>query len=273
MANILISGGSGFIGSALAKKLAGEGNNIVVLTRSRNNQSPLKNISYSYWDPSAEIIDRKVLFNADAVVHLAGAGVADKRWTPERKKELFESRVKSAQLLMNVLKETPNNVKTIVSASAIGFYGADPVIPNPSPFVEGSKPAEDFLGRLSEAWEGSVALSASLGIRLVILRTGIVLGNGGGAYPEFKKTLPFGMATILGSGKQVISWIHLEDLVQMYSDVLQKKQYSGIYNGVSPNPVSNRRLILAIASQRQKFFVPVHIPSFVLKAMMGEMSV
>lgn len=273
MSTIVISGGSGFIGSALANKLAGEGNEVIILTRSPKDNKFSNNISWSSWDPSRKIIDREVIAKADAIVHLAGAGVADKRWTAKRKKELFESRVQSAELLMKILEEVPNQVKTVVSASAIGYYGSDSVIPNPSPFTEESAAANDFLGSLSTSWEASVAPSQKMGKRLVILRTGIVLGNGGGAYPEFKKTLPFGMASILGNGEQVVSWIHLDDLVQMYIDVLKNERYSGVYNAVAPEPVNNRELILQIARQTRKFYVPVHIPHFVLKTILGEMSV
>jgi len=273
MSTIVISGGSGFIGSALAKKLADAGNQIIILTRSQKEKNPSNNISYSHWDPSRQTIDREVIANADAIVHLAGAGVADKRWTEKRKKDLFESRVQSSDLLMKVLNEVPNRISTIVSASAIGYYGADPVIPNPSPFVENSVPANDFLGSLSTAWEASVTPSQKTGRRLVILRTGIVLGNEGGAYPEFKKTFSLGVASILGKGNQVISWIHLDDLVQIYTEALQNKKLSGVYNAVSPFPVNNKDLILQIATQRKKFFIPVHVPVFVLKTMLGEMSV
>ena len=142
--------------------------------------------------------------------------MADKRWTKKRKQEIVDSRVNSSKLIVDSLKTIPNKVKAVVSASAIGWYGPDPVIPNPKLFAEDATANDDFLGTTCKLWEESIEPITQLGIRLVKLRTGIVLSNEGGALKEFLKPLKIGVAAILASGKQIISWIHIDDLVNMY---------------------------------------------------------
>jgi len=161
----------------------------------------------------------------------------------------------------------------VISASAIGYYGPDPVIPNPDPFVETDAPATDFLGTTVKEWEEAMLPVTDSGRRLVILRTGIVLSGKGGAYTEFCKPLRFGMAAILGSGKQVVSWIHIDDLVRLYIHAIQHEEWKGIYNAVALKPVSNREMILKIARSKKRFFIPVPVPAFALKGALGEMSV
>ena len=151
---------------------------------------------------------------ADHIIHLAGAGVVDKKWTDAYKKEIQDSRTESSRLLVSALKNNTNKVKTVVSASAIGWYGAD--APGAKPFVETDVPANDFLGETCRLWEDSITPVEALQVRLVKLRTGIVLSNNGGALTEFKKPLKLGVAGILGDGKQMVSWIHVDDLCSMY---------------------------------------------------------
>lgn len=271
MARIVITGGTGMIGRALTKELLLQGHKVIVLTRQAKAEK--NGIIYKEWDVENGTIDRSAIEQADYIIHLAGANVADGRWTEKRKKEIVDSRVKSGNLLVKALREIPNDIKAVVSASAIGWYGPDPVVPNPKPFVE-TDPADDaFLGRTCQQWEGAIWPVADLGKRLVICRIGIVLSNVGGAYAEFKKPLKFGVASILGSGKQVISWVHIDDLVQLFIKAIDDESLQGIYNAVSPQPVSNKELIIAIAKDRGKFYVPVPVPSIGLKIGLGEMSV
>ncbi|HKO82001.1 MAG TPA: TIGR01777 family oxidoreductase, partial [Chitinophagaceae bacterium] len=208
------------------------------------------------------------------IIHLAGAGIADKRWTKKRKKEIVDSRVKGAELLVKMCRENSNNLKAIVSASAIGWYGADPVIPNPKPFREDDPPDHSFLGNTCEQWEKSTEAFSQLGKRVVRLRTGIVLSNEGGALNEIKKPLRFGIAAILGSGKQVYSWIHIDDLVRLYINAIEDDNMRGVYNAVAPKPVSNKELTIQLArAKKGNFFIPLHVPAFVLKTILGEMSI
>jgi uncharacterized protein len=271
MATITITGGTGMVGSALIKKLADKGHNIIVLTRKAKPSAG--KISYRVWNVETGTIDASAITEADYIVHLAGAGVAEERWTEKRKKEIVESRVKSGELLVRSLASMPNKVKAVISASAQGWYGADPRIPNPRPFIETDGADDQFLGHTCKQWEGAISPVAALGKRLVIFRIGIVLSNKGGAYPAFRKPLQFGAATILGSGKQVVSWIHIDDLVRLFMTGIENNNWQGVYNAVAPHPVSNKELILQMAKQRGKFSVSLPVPAFALKVALGEMSV
>ena len=192
----------------------------------------------------------------------------------QRKKEIQDSRTQTSTLLVKALKENENKVRTVVSASGIGWYGPDPVTPNPKPFVETDDCYDDFLGNTCRAWEESIAPVTALGKRLVWLRTGIALSETGGAMDKFKKPMQFGIAPILGNGKQVMSWIHLDDLVRLYIYAIENEKVSGAYNAVAPFPISNKSFTLKLAQEiKGKFFIPVYVPTFMLKLILGEMSV
>jgi uncharacterized protein len=274
MSTILITGGTGLIGSALTNKLVAEGHEVIVLSRSAKTSNE-KNISYAKWDVDAQTIDAAAIAKADYIIHLAGAGVADKRWTEARKKEIQSSRTESSKLLIKGLKETPNNVKAVISASAIGWYGDDASHNSrKKPFTEERLADTEFLGETSRLWEESIKPVEQLGKRLVRIRIGIVLSNDGGALLEFKKPITFGVAGVLGSGKQVISWIHVDDLCRMFIYAIKNETLRGVYNAVAPTPVTNKELTLALAQKiKGKFYIPLHVPAFVLKIMLGEMSV
>lgn len=273
MSVILVTGGTGLVGKALTKVLLSLGYEVIVLTRdpgkSRSVQTGLR---YAGWDIQKGYMDEQALVKADHIIHLAGAGVAERRWTKKRKKEIRDSRVLSGRLLINYLSETPNRVRTLVSSSAIGWYGPDPVIPNPAPFTENAPPSADFLGATCRDWEKSVDVSLPPGIRLVKLRTGIVLSREGGALKEFIRPLRLGVAAVPGSGRQVVSWIHITDLVNCYINAIENMSMRGVYNAVAPAPVSTRELVMHLAKSRGKWFIPFSVPSFILKMVLGEMS-
>ena len=274
MATVLITGGTGLIGQALTKELLSKGYEVIILTRNPNKEKQTAGqVSYVGWNLAAQTIDEKAIQKADYIVHLAGANVAGGRWTEKRKKEIVESRTKSGQLLVKALKQIPNKIKTVVSASAIGFYGPDPIIPNPKPFVETDPSDNSFLGRTCVQWESAIDPVIESGKRLVKFRTGIVLSNDSGAYAEFKKPLKFGIASVLGSGKQIISWIHINDIAGLYLYAIENEKIEGVYNAVAPQPVSNKKLIETMAREKAGFSVTAHVPEFVLKTMLGEMSI
>jgi uncharacterized protein len=273
MQTVLITGGTGLVGKALGQALLAKGYRVIILTREISRQSPFAHLTYANWNVEQQIIDKQALASADYIIHLAGAGVADKRWTAKRKNEILDSRVNSSKLIVDSLQTVQHNVKAVVSASAIGWYGPDAVVPNPTPFVETDEPHTDFLGSTCKLWEESIEPVMAAGIRLVKLRTGIVLSKEGGALKEFLKPLKFGVAAVLGNGKQVISWIHIDDLVSMYIAAIENEKMSGAYNAVAPVPVSNKQLTLTLAKSRKRFFIPIHVPSFMLKIILGEMSV
>lgn len=243
------------------------GYKVIILTRSVKPAQGA--ISYASWDVDKSLIDKNAIAQADHIIHLAGAGVADKRWSDKRKKEIIDSRVKSSELLINALKETENKVQSLVSASAIGWYGSDE---KGKVFTENDPPANDFLGKTCSLWEQSIAPAKHLGKRLVILRTGIVLSNDGGAFAEFKKPMKAGIAAILGSGKQMISWIHIDDMCRLYMEAVENANLYGVYNAVT-DYISNKELILRTAKARKKPFIPIHVPEFALKIALGEMSI
>ena len=274
MSTILITGGTGLIGSALTNMLTGKGHKVIVLTRSEK-PSDKNNVSYAAWNIKSQKIDESAVSSADYIIHLAGAGVADKRWTSDRKKEITESRRQSSALLVKALQQVPNKVKAVVSASATGWYGPDENRPaKKKAFTEDMHADKDFLGETCRLWEASVQPVKEAGKRLVKLRIGIVLSNDGGALPEFKKPVRFGIAGVLGSGKQIVSWIHIEDLCRMFIYAIENESMEGVFNAVAPAPVRNKELILLLAkNMKGRFFVHMHVPVFVLKTMLGEMSV
>ncbi|MBC7848207.1 MAG: TIGR01777 family protein [Chitinophagaceae bacterium] len=279
MQTVVITGGTGLIGSALSKLLNQQRYQVVLLTRS----AP-KLIQFSpevqpttikaHWDPARQEIDDTVIANADFILNLAGAGVADKRWTEDRKKEIVQSRIDSGKLLVRSLERIPNKVKAVVNASGVGWYGPDPQIPNPKPFTEDQPAYDDFLGRTCVAWEESIKPVSSLGKRLVILRTGIVMSNEGGALKEFKMPLNFGVAAILGTGKQIMSWIHIEDLCRIFLKAIEGDEMQGVYNAVAPVPATNKNIATTLARNKNgKLFLPIRVPAFALKLGLGEMSI
>jgi uncharacterized protein (TIGR01777 family) len=276
MQTVLITGGTGLIGKALTKHLTAKGYKVAVLTRKKPQVSSNKiqnaNIEYGEWNVATQTIDIKAVQKADHIIHLAGAGVMDKRWSEAYKKEIVESRTKSSELIFNTLKNNSNSVKTIVSASAIGWYGPD--IITGKYFVETDEADKSFLGETCRLWEANIEPVEQLGKRLVKLRTGIVFSNDGGDFVEFKKSLQFGVAAILGNGKQIISWIHIDDLCKLYINAIENEKLSGSYNAVAPEPIANKQLIVEIAKKiKGKFFIPAHVPEFVLKIILGEQSI
>ncbi len=271
MATILVTGGTGLVGRALTRELTAQGHRCIVFSR---KPAPAKGgIRFTPWDTEAGTLDDASLLEADYIIHLAGAGVADKRWSVARKKEILDSRVRSGQLLARKLTQLPHKVKALISASAIGWYGADPVIPNPHPFTEENPADTAFLGETCRQWEASLSALERSPVRVVKLRIGIVLSREGGALKEFLKPLQFGVAAVLGNGKQVVSWIHLDDLVNMFIYAVNNDKLQGVYNATAPMPVTNRELTLALAKARRQFYIPLPVPAFVLKIMMGEMSI
>lgn len=271
MAGVIITGGTGLVGTALTHALLKEGYAVTVLTRNiQKHPARIKGVQYATWNPQSGEIDTTIFSTADYIVNLAGANIAEKRWTKKRKREILESRVQSAQLLVKALKEIPNHIKAVISASAIGWYGIDK---NTSiAFKESDPPANDFFGTTCKEWEAAIAPVAELGKRLVIFRNGIVLSNEGGAYPKLKQSFKFKVAAILGSGKQIISWVHVQDLVNMYLLALRDERLRGVYNAVAPSPVSYKGLLTTIGAQKNIRYICLPVPEFMLKLALGEVS-
>lgn len=265
MKNILITGGTGLVGSYLTEMLLAKGYAVSHLSRSMSK----KGIKTFLWDVEKQEIDAKCIENCDAIIHLAGAGVADSRWTDARKKEITESRTLSSKLLVEVLKNHSNQVKVFISASAIGIYGSDL---SEIEVDENSTLGNDFLADVTKKWENSVQEIENLGIRLAKIRIGIVLAKNGGALPKIIMPIKFGVGAALGSGKQYMSWIHFKDLCQIFCEAIVNQAYKGAINAVAPNPVTNKEFTISVATLLKKpMFLP-NIPSFILKIILGEMS-
>lgn len=272
MSTILITGGTGLVGTALSNYLVSKNYHIIILTRNVHNKRSAPGIELAEWDVKKQQIDISAVQKADHIIHLAGASVFDKRWTASYKKEIEESRTQSSRLLINTLKDHSHSIKTVVSSSAIGWYGADKIAGHA--FTE-EEPADDgFLGNICRLWEQSIEPVTALGIRLVKLRTALVLSNAGGFLSPVQKGLRFGVATITGSGKQVVSWVHIDDLCRIFLHAIENKNMQGAYNAAAPVPVPMKELVLKEARLlKGNFYIPLHIPAFLLKIVLGERSI
>jgi uncharacterized protein (TIGR01777 family) len=275
MSTILITGGSGMVGTRLTEMLIGQGHEVIILSRNPLPADLLpKAVSQAKWDVNKKWIDPQAFAAADHIIHLAGAGVADKRWNKKRKAEILSSRSETGALLVHAMQTIPNKIKTVVSASAIGWYGADTSRTPKLGFTEEAPSDTEFLGETCRIWEQNIQGVTESGKRLVILRIGIVLSNSGGALLEFKKPIRLGFAAILGNGKQYISWIHIDDLCGMFIKAMDDQSMHGVYNAVAPEIVTNKILTIALArSMKNSFFIPIHVPAFLLRWILGEMSI
>ena len=270
MSTIGIIGGTGFVGTHLVAQLAEKGHKVLIFTRKGGTKRDAStNVSYHVFDYKTKQCDAEAFARLDAVVNLAGAAVAEKRLTTARKQEIVSSRVDNTQWLLQQIEAHAKNCKTFVAASATGFYGPDR--PGTTPFTETAPPYNDFLGETCRKWEAA-SLAGSGIVRTVILRIGIVMGKEGGAFPELAGPLKFGVMPVLGSGRQLVSWIEVEDLARLIGFALETQSVSGIYNAVTPNPVTHRDLMKAIAAQKGGLAIPVPVPAFALKIALGELS-
>lgn len=273
MKTVLITGGTGLVGSSLTKILVEKNYNVIILSRNKKTSSNNK-IKFAQWNIENQTIDNWAIEEADFIVHLAGASVSEKRWTEKRKKEIVESRTKSSSLIVGALNNISNNVKAVISASAIGWYGIDTEHSLINGFVESDDADDNFLGSTCKLWEESVQPVVELNKRLVILRMGVVLSNRAGAYVEFIKSLKFKVAAILGNGKQIISWIHIDDVCDIFIKAIEDESLKGTYNCVAPNPVSNKYFMNQLGKiYLNDFFIPLYIPSFLIKLMLGDFSI
>lgn len=265
---ILITGATGLIGSEIVKQC--RLNNIAVnyLTTSKSKLETDPNYTGFYWNPSKNEIDTACLNEVDAIIHLVGASIS-KRWTASYKKTIMLSRVQTSQLLFDTLKNHPNQVKQIVSASAIGIYPSSLTNYYSEDF---NTVSSSFLGQVVEQWEQVVDAFSTLNIMVSKVRIGLVLSAKGGALPEMAKPIKFGAGAAFGSGKQWQSWIHITDLANLFLHVLENK-LEGVYNGVAPNPETNKQLTKSIAQQlKRPLFLP-NIPEFLMKLILGEMHI
>lgn len=265
--NVLISGGSGFIGKQLTNLLIANGYSVSILSRSSKQNSA--NISYYQWDVTNQTIDEESVMKADYIIHLAGENIAEKKWTKERKEAIVQSREKSIQLIYDVLKKNHKKLEAFVSASGIGIYGAK----NGSEICnEDTPPADDFLGTTCQKWEAAADTIESLGIRVVKIRTGLVLGKEDGFLNKLSPIFKYRLGSILGSGKQYMPWIHIDDLCAIYLGSITNTEMTGAYNAAvfdnTTNAIFSEKLAKAFG---YSIWLP-KVPAFLIQLAMGEMA-
>ncbi len=262
---ILVTGASGLVGKRLVEHLITLGYSVNTLGRGTNSFAGCRHFT---WDVEAGTFDTEALLGVTAIIHLAGAGIIDKRWTKSRRKEIIDSRVKSAGLLYNYLQQNKHEVKTFISASAVGYYGdcGDETITEDRPAGKG------FLAEVCVMWEEAAKQFTKLGIREVRCRIGIVLAKEGGALPELTKSLPFGVAPYFAKTNLSYPWIHLEDVCGIFIHALQHPDVRGAVNTTSPNPVKMKELMQAIVKAKKAKAILMPVLPFAIELAMGEMS-
>ncbi len=264
MKTVLISGGTGLIGSRLTTLLLEKGYQVKHLSRSKKTNSTIPTFQ---WDIDAQTIEEEAMIGVDAIIHLAGAGIADKAWTKKRKKEIIESRGKGATLLYKKIEGLKEKPKTFINAAAIGYYGdqGEEWVDELSP--PGQK---GFLPESCVAWEKSLDQLQDSSIRMLKFRIGIVLSTKGGAMEKLMDSFKVRTAAYLGDGQQFYSWIHLDDMCRVLIAGLENENLSGVYNAVSPNPARNKTIVETIANVLPGKYLMVPAPKFALKLVLGE---
>ncbi|MHA7830120.1 MAG: TIGR01777 family oxidoreductase [Flagellimonas sp.] len=265
---VLITGATGMIGQAIVKVLHQKGIPVNYLTTSKDKIESTEDFQGFYWDPTKGEIDLKCFENVQAIINLAGASIA-KRWTPQHKKKVLSSRTNSLQTLRKGLEQSDNTeVECMVSASAIGIY-PDSISDY---FEENTSKVDDgFLGEVVSKWEAEAETFEEIGVDVAKIRIGLVLSKDGGALPKMAMPVKNFVGAPIGSGEQWQSWIHIEDLAQMFAFAVENN-LRGIYNGVAPNPVTNNKLTKELANTLEKPLWLPNVPAFLLKAILGEMS-
>jgi uncharacterized protein (TIGR01777 family) len=265
--NILISGGSGFIGKHLTELLIEKGFSVSILSRSDKKNTA--DISYFKWDVADQTIDEAAVLNADYVIHLAGENIAEKRWTAKRKLAIIDSREKSTQLIYSVLKKNNKKLDAFISASAVGIYGA---VNGEEICTEETTLAHDFLGSTCQKWEGALDFIEYLHIRTVKIRTGLVLGKEDGFLKKLIPIFKWRLGAALGSGKQYMPWIHVDDLCNVYYHAIVNATMVGPYNAAVNDNTNNTIFSKTLAKVLGYSIWLPNVPAFLIKLGMGEMA-
>lgn len=261
---VLVTGGSGYVGTELSNLLDEKGYEVIHLSRTPSTKSKYKTF---FWDVKNQKLDKNAFEEVSHIIHLAGAGVFDKRWSSNRKKEIINSRVKSASLLFNEIKALAIKPKTFISASGANYYAT---INSEKIFTEEDRPGNDFLAKCCVLWEKAATEFETIGLRTVKLRTGIVVSKNSPGIKKMLQPIKLGLGAALGTGKQYIPWIHLEDLCQFYLKAIEDERITGEYNAVAPEYITNKEFTNRLAkSVGKKIWLP-NIPPILLKLVLGE---
>jgi uncharacterized protein (TIGR01777 family) len=258
MAKIVITGGTGLVGKRLTELLIERKHEVRILSRNPKDKNEFK------WDVSKGFVDEKAIENIDYIIHLAGAGIADKRWTKERKEVIVNSRVATANLLFNKIKEQKIALKGFISASGSNYYGAQTT---EKIYKESAPVGTDFLGEVCRKWEAAAHQFKELDIPVTILRTGVVLSKIGGALEKMRTPI----VSPLGSGNQYMAWIHIDDLCEIYIKAVEGV-LTGVYNTVSPESHTSKTFSKTLARAIKRPYLPIAVPGFLLKLVFGELA-
>lgn len=264
--NLVITGASGFIGSELVRRL-GPGHDLRLLTRRRPKQARLPGTNWILWEPGRPGEWESSIEGADGIINLAGEPIANKRWSSEQKDRIRFSRVNTTRALVRAIAKAKNKPKFLISGSAVGYYGprGDELL------TENSPPGSGFLAEVCREWEDEAKLAQSHGVRVALLRTGIVLGKGKGALAKMVKPFKLFAGGYLGSGRQWMPWIHLEDEVGLIQFLMEREDAAGPFNATAPNPVTMEEFCKALADVLNRpSWAPV--PASVLTLLLGEMA-
>lgn len=262
---ILITGGKGLVGTALAQILIEQNHKVIFL--SRNPGSNALGIPEFYWDVDKQEIAGEALAGVEAIVHLAGASI-NKRWSSAYKEEVISSRTLSTRLLLQEAEKLKPPLKRFISASAVGYYPND----FERTFTEKDQPGKDFLSKVCIAWEREAHTFEELPVSTAIVRIGVVLSMQGGALPQIVQPIKMGAGAPLGSGKQYMSWIHLNDLAGILLHLIHNPELTGTYNAVAPHSVTNQDFTKQAAEVLGKWTLPINVPAVALKLALGEMA-
>tara|TARA_Y100000385_G_scaffold265973_1_gene300720 strand:+ start:3193 stop:4110 length:918 start_codon:yes stop_codon:yes gene_type:complete len=263
--SVLVTGATGLVGRQLCKELLKRGYSVHVLSRSNRK---MEGCTCFLWDIEAQEIDPKAFEGVSAIIHLAGAGVGDRRWTTRYKQQIYDSRIESTRLLINTLKTLDHKVDSLISASAVGYYDD-----NGSEWINEEAPmAEEFIARLCRDWESEGQGAETLDIRYVALRIGLVLSRKGGFLPKTTMTLPLRMLNYFGNGQHYYAWIHEKDVVDMFCHALTNSSVRGVYNAVAPNPIPQKMMLAELKKVLSKALIVLPVPTFALRIVLGEMA-
>jgi len=261
---VLITGGTGLVGRALIPRLIASGYNVRILTR---GSTVIDNTESFMWNIKEGFIEKGAVESIDHIIHLAGENIGKGRWTKTRKKKILNSRVFPARLLFDLVEKKNPELKSFISASATGYYGA---LTSDHTFIETDPAADDFTARVCIRWEEAAGLFRSGGYRTTIVRTGLVLSGEGGILSRILPTVNMSFSPLLGKGNHYLPWIHIDDLCGIYLKIIDDNNLNGVYNAVSPGPVKYRAFLKTLSIVKNKKVLMPPTPEWFWKVIFGE---